>query len=162
MKDHILCALDFSDSSAHSLQWASKIATCTDAHLAVLFSYRLIQTGKVADILSFKRTMEEEARQKYLMLREELGSGKVAAQSFITEIGFYSDNIENFIRKKPSTLVVLIERMANEIYDHKGQTLVSFLKHLKAPLLIVPNTPNAEPLSQLAADQHAIAGNVPL
>jgi hypothetical protein len=127
-----------------------------------LFSYRLIQTGKVADILSFKRTMEEEARQKYLALRQEPDSGKEAPESFITEIGFYSDNIENFIRKNPSTLVVLSELMANEIYDHKGQTLASFLKQLKAPLLIVPNTPNPEPISQPAADRHAVAGNVPL
>jgi hypothetical protein len=166
MKDHILCAIDFSESSVHSLRWASKIAICTEAHLAVLFSYRLIQTGKVADILSFKRKTEEEARQKFLALHGAISNGNDigndAAQSFITEIGFYSDNIENFIRKNPSTLVVLSESMANEIYEHKGQTLVSFLKQLKVPLLIVPNSPSPEPVSQLAADRHAIAGNIPI
>ena len=162
MKDHILCAIDFSESSIHSLRWASKLTVCTGAHLAVLFSYRLIQTGKVSDLLSFKRKTEEDAKQKYLALRESVTDGNDAPQSFITEIGFYSDNIENFIRKNPSTMVVLSECMANEIYDHKGQTLISFLKQLKVPLLIVPNKPDSEPVSQLAADRHAIAGNMPI
>lgn len=162
MKDHILCAIDFSESSVHSLRWANRIAECTDAHLAVLFSYRLIQTGKVADILSFKRKTEEESKLKFLALQETLNGGKEASRSFITEIGFFSDNIENFIRKNPSTLVVLSENLANGIYDHKGQTLITFLKQLKAPLLIVPNKPNEEPVSQLADDRHAIAGRIPI
>ena len=59
--------------------------------------------------------------------------------TFITEIGFFSDNIENFIRKNPMTLVVLSESMANTIYDHKGQSLIQFLKSLRVPLLIVPD-----------------------
>lgn len=138
MKDQILCAIDFSESSAAALKWANKIAKDSNAALAVLYSYRLLQTGKLNDIVSFKKKTEEDSRRKFAELEKIVFSGEVPT-SFITEIGFFSDNIENFIRKNPMTLVVLSESMANTIYDHKGQSLVHFLKSLRVPLLIVPD-----------------------
>jgi hypothetical protein len=137
MKDHILCAIDFSESSVAALQWANKIAKGSNASLAVLYSYRLLQTGKLNDIVSFRRKTEEDSRKKFAEMEKIVFSGDVPT-SFITEIGFFSDNIENFIRKNPMTLVVLSESMANTIYDHKGQSLLHFLKTLQVPLLIVP------------------------
>ncbi len=162
MKDHILCVIDFSESSLHSLSWANKIAGCTNAHLAVLFSYRLIPTGNVADIVSFRQKTEEEAKEKFLALLETLSNVRDVSRSFITEIGFYSDNIEKYIRKNPSTIVVLSAGMANEIYDHKGQTFFSFLKQLKAPMLIVPDTPEAGNASQFPTEEQTIAGKIPV
>jgi nucleotide-binding universal stress UspA family protein len=157
MKDHILYAIDFSESSVRSLQWASKLANDMGAHLAVLFSYRLTQTGKLSELRAFKRKTEEEAKEKYLALCESLNIKENPAQSFITEIGFYSDNIENFVRKNPSTLVVLSETMANEIYDHTGQNLIQFLKQLNVPLLIVPGRQHPAPVPEPTPDHRAVA-----
>jgi hypothetical protein len=137
MKDHILCAIDFSESSVAALQWANKVAKGSNASLAVLYSYRLLQTGKLNDIVSFRRKTEEDSRKKFSEMEKIVFAGDVPT-SFITEIGFFSDNIENFIRKHPMTMVVLSESMANTIYDHKGQSLLHFLKTLQVPLLIVP------------------------
>jgi hypothetical protein len=138
MKDQILCAIDFSESSVQPLKWANKIALGTGAHLNILYSYRLIQAGNTADVLSFKRKTDEESKMKYAEIEKTAFCGTTAPKSFITEIGFFSDNIENFIRKNPSTLVVLSEPLAQLIYDHKNQTLLHFLKGLKVPLLVVP------------------------
>jgi hypothetical protein len=138
MKDHILCAIDFSESSLETLKWASKLAREGKASLAVLFSYRLLQSGKLNDIVSFRRKTEEESRQKFAEMEQFIFSKDVQT-TFITEIGFYSDNVENFTRKNPMTLVVLSETVANTIYDHKGQSLQHFLKSLHVPLLIVPD-----------------------
>lgn len=162
MKDNILCVTDFSESSLHALSWANKFAGCTEAHLAVLFSYRLIQTGNVADISSFKRKTEEKAKEMFLAIQGSLDNGGNVSRSFITEIGFYSDNIESFVRKKPATIVVLSAELANEIYDHKGQTLVDFLKQLKVPLLIIPGTPNPKAASQTPVQSHVVTGSVPI
>lgn len=140
MKDYILCAIDFSESSIHALRWAAKVASGANAHLAVVYSYRLIQTGKVSDVVSFKRKMEEESRSKFQELEETLLKDFAISRSFITEIGFYSDNIEKFIRKNPLTLLVLSESMAHAIYDHKNQSLLNFMKSIHVPLLIVPAT----------------------
>jgi nucleotide-binding universal stress UspA family protein len=158
MKDQILCAIDFSESSIHALRWANKIALGTGAHLSVLYSYRLIQTGKVADILSFKRRMEEENRRRFAEIEQTALEGQATLRSFILEIGFYSDNIENFVRKNPSTLVVLSEELANAIYDHKGQTLLHFLKTLNVPLLIVPGFTDIPAVTEEMLDKKAITG----
>ncbi len=137
MKDQILCAIEFTESSAAALQWAARLARTSKGNLSVLYSYRLLQSGKLNDIVSFRKKTEEEARKKFALMEKAVIDGEVPA-TFIPEIGFYSDNIENFIRKNPMTLVVLSEFMANAIYDHKGQTLAHFLKALRVPLLIVP------------------------
>jgi hypothetical protein len=146
MKDHILCAIDFSESSVAALQWANKLAKGSKAVLDVLYSYRLLQTGKLNDIVSFKRKTEEESRNKFKEMEKIVFSGDVSS-TFITEIGFFSDNIENFIRKNPDTIVVLSESMAKTIYDHKGQSLSQFLKVLHVPLVIVPESKEAKEFS---------------
>jgi nucleotide-binding universal stress UspA family protein len=138
MKDQILCAIDFSESSVQALKWANKIAKGANATLAVLYSYRLLQTGKLNDIVSFRRKTEEESKKKFAEIEKLVFSPDVHT-TFITEIGFYSDTIENFIRKNPMTVVVLSESMAYSVYDHKGQSLVHFLKSLRVPLVIVPD-----------------------
>ncbi len=162
MKDHILCAIDFSESSVNALRWANKIAGGTAADLAVLYSYRLIQTGKVADILSFQRKTEEEAKRSYLALSAGVKNGTAVPSSFITEIGFYSDNIEKFVRKNPSSVVVLSEKLAREIYDHKGQPLLSFLGTLQVPLFIVPSvSPEAREV-EARAGQESVERTIPI
>jgi hypothetical protein len=147
MKEQVLCAIDFSESSIQALRWANKLAAGTGASLAVQYSYRLIQQGDVPDVLSFKRKTEAESKVKFSEIEKTVFNGNGAQKSFITEIGFYSDNIENFIRKNPSTVVVLSEDLAESIYDHKGETLIDFLKGLHVPLLVVPNDgdPQSDP-----------------
>jgi len=162
MKDHILCAIDFSESSLHTLQSANKIAVGTSAQLDVLYSYRLIQTGKVADILSFKKKTEEECKSRFLELMESVADNKQQPVSFITEIGFYSDNIENFVRKNPSTIVVLSDALAHSIYDHKGFTLSQFLKGLKVPLLIVPDFKQGVSSETHSHERHITLGKIAL
>ena len=162
MKDYILCAIDFSESSLHTLQCANKIAIGTGAQLTVLYSYRLIQTGKVADVLSFKRKTEEECKNKFLQLMENVTDGKKERVSFVIEIGFYSDNIVNFIRKNPSSIVVVSDSLAQSIYDHKGLTLLQFLKGLKVPLLIVPDFAQATASEAQLREHHVVLGKIAL
>jgi nucleotide-binding universal stress UspA family protein len=138
MKDQILCAIDFSESSVQALRWAYRLAKSGKLPLVVLYSYRLLQTGKLNDIVSFRKKTEEESRQKFAEWEKTVLHADVPA-SFVTEIGFFSDTIENYIRKNTGVLVVLSESMAHSIYDHKGQSLLHFLKGLQVPLLIVPD-----------------------
>jgi len=140
MKDSILCAIDFSESSVHALRWAAKLAAGSNADLTVLFSYRLIQTGKVNDILTFKRQTEEESKQRFNELEKKEFPLATTETKFITEIGFFSDNIEKFVRKNPLSLVVLSETLADSIRDHKGFSMLDFMKIIHVPLLIVPDT----------------------
>jgi len=139
MKDQVLCAIDFSESSVQSIKWANKLALGTRAHLNILFSYRLIQADKTADVLSFKRKTEEEARIKYAEIEKTVLAESPTSRTFITEIGFFPDNIENFVRKNPSSIIVMSEALVELIHDHKNETLMHFLKGLDVPLLVVPD-----------------------
>ncbi len=162
MKEHILCAIDFTESSPNVFRWANRLAAGMGANLTVLYSYRLIQTGKVADILSFKRKTEDEARRNYLALTTGLKDTAQVPCSFITEIGFYSDNIGKFVRKNPSTVVVLGEQLARELYDHKAPPLLSFLATVQVPLFIVPsNSPDTGAVST-SPGQQSVEKPVPI
>lgn len=158
MKDHILCAVDFSESSMHALRWATKVAVGANAPLAIMYSYRLIQTGKVSDVLSFKKKTEEESKKKFQDLEKTILKDFRLPKSFITEIGFYSDNIENFTRKNPLSLVVMSEEMAHTVYEHKGQSLLTFMKSIHVPLLIVP--PCAEKTSPNSTEKNTVSEKV--
>ncbi len=162
MKEHILCAIDFSESSVNVLRWANRIAAGMGASLAVLYSYRLIPTGKVADILSFKRKAEEEARRNYLALTAELKDTTLVPSSFITEIGFYADNIENFVRKNPSTVVVLGEQIARGLYDHKTPPLLSLLGTIQVPLFIVPSASLEAGSVATSQGQQSVQSSIPI
>src|SRR5688572_10316954 len=70
MKDTILCAIDFSESSIQAFQYAVRLANTTNSKLAILFSYRLIQTGQPEGVLGFKKKMDFEATQKYQELEK--------------------------------------------------------------------------------------------
>jgi hypothetical protein len=138
MKEQILCAMDFSESSIQALQWAYRLAKSGKLPLTVLYSYRLLQTGKLNDIVSFRRQTEEESKKKFAEWEKTVLAADLPV-TFVAEIGFFSDTIENYIRKNAGTLVVVSENMAQSIYDHKGQSLPHFLKGLQVPLLIVPD-----------------------
>ncbi|MBL7856787.1 MAG: universal stress protein [Cyclobacteriaceae bacterium] len=139
MKDTILCAIDFSDASMNALKRAIQLAVCTNAHLSVLFSYRLIHTGQQDSVMVFKKKMEDEAIEKFKEIEKKLINGQDVSRGFITEIGFMSDNIERFVRKNPISMLVLSRSMCSNLNDHKGISLEEFIGSINVPLLIVPN-----------------------
>lgn len=140
MKQSILCAIDFSESSIQALGWAIQEAIRVNAQLVVLYSYRLIYAGNISDIYAFKEKTEEEARKKFQQIELQLKGDKILSTSFITEIGFFSDNIENYVRKNSVSMIVLGKTMADTIYEHKGLPLQDFMATVLLPLSIVPAT----------------------
>lgn len=139
MKDTILCAIDFSESSVQAFQYAVRLAVTTNSRLAILFSYRLIQTGQTEGVLGFKKKMETEAREKYQELERRVINGQNLPRVFITEIGFMADNLESYIRKNPIAMLVIGHSMYLSLNDQRGATFEKFLNTVNVPLLIVPD-----------------------
>jgi nucleotide-binding universal stress UspA family protein len=139
MKDTILCAIDFSESSIQAFQYAVRLASTANAKLTILFSYRLIQTGQPEGVLGFKKKMETEAQEKYQEMEKKVINGQDLSRVFITEIGFMADNLESYIRKNPIAMLVLCHSMYLSLNDHKGPTFEKFLNSVNVPLLIVPD-----------------------
>jgi nucleotide-binding universal stress UspA family protein len=139
MKDTILCAIDFSESSVQSFQYAVRLASTTNAKLTILFSYRLIQTGQTEGVLGFKKKMENEAREKYQELEKKVINGKDLSHVFLTEIGFMADNLESYIRRNSIAMLVISHSIYLSLNDHKGPTFETFLNTVNVPLLVVPD-----------------------
>ena len=137
MKDTVLCAIDFSEASGPVLKRAMKEAKRLKSHLTVLYSYRLLQSGKLGDIVSFRKQTEEDAVRKYKELEKKVINGEPLPHSFVTQIGFISDCIESYLQKNSVNTVVVSETLGEEIYNHKGLSLEDFQKSISARLLVV-------------------------
>jgi hypothetical protein len=136
----VLCAIDFSESSLHVMEVAFEMAARFETNVTVLYSYRLVQPPG-SEIAEYRKSMEAKARQGFEALVNQLEKNSVACE-FRSEIGFLSDRLEVYGHQNKIGVIVISKEMAASINEHKGQSLQDFVKCLKTPLLIVPNTAN--------------------
>lgn len=133
MANSILCAIDFSESSLHALQWAADLSSRFNAHLTVLYPYRLMQTSK-DDVLQLRKRNEEIALTKFGAIENEILNGKNISFDFKPEIGFVADRIEDHIRKN-SILMLVIGKNMNA---YSQENLEQMVEQLKVPVVVVP------------------------
>lgn len=129
----ILCAIDFSESTGQTIDWAVTMAQQLDAHLTILYTYRLIQS-KGGEIVHLKKNIEEEARQKFQFIEKSHLAQKGISYDFKIEIGFVSDRIEDHARR--NTLIFLV--IDKNLKTNNNETLEELLEHIDVPMLLVP------------------------
>lgn len=139
----ILCALDLSEASLPVLEVAMEMANRCESHLTVLFSYRLIQEDAKSEIIELRKSVESRAKHEFELLETKLNGRKTPSYDFRMEIGFLSDRIESFNKKNPVDLVVIGQRLASTMSEHKGSTFQQFISSVKIPVLLVPENMNA-------------------
>ena len=137
MPKMVLCPVDFSDSSIGALRYAMGVARKEEAGLAVLYTYRLTQLQKGEEVLSFRKKMEEEARQKFMKLESSIKAIVDLAPDFMVQIGFVTDSILGYVRKHEVSLLVLDRGIYHLLNDH-GEAPDEFLHSLNVPFVIVP------------------------
>jgi nucleotide-binding universal stress UspA family protein len=133
MTKSILCAIDFSESSLHALQWAAELSSQFKCHLTVLYPYRLLQTSK-GDVVGLKQKNLDMATQKFEVLKKEFLHGKVNSYNFSAEVGFLSDRIEDHIEKNSIMMMILGKNMNSASQDN----LQDLINNISVPVLIVP------------------------
>jgi nucleotide-binding universal stress UspA family protein len=129
----ILCTIDFSQSTRHSLEWAVSMARQLRAHLSILYTYRLIQSSS-GEIVHFKRNIELEARQKFEILEKECLLGKGISYDFKIEVGFVSDRIEDQIKKNSPDFII----MGKTLRANGNESFEELMEHIHVPMLVVP------------------------
>ena len=129
----ILCVVDFSETSNRALSWAVKMARCLNAHMTVLYTFRLLQS-KNGEVLSMKRQKEEEAVIQFNTLEKNLLLGKQVSYDFKTEVGFFTDRIEDYTTKNSIELLVIGKTMT----EGNKETFEELIKNLQIPLAIIP------------------------
>lgn len=129
----ILCTIDFSKSSRHSVEWAVSMARHMRAHLSILYTYRLIQP-RSGEVLTMKKVIEQEARQKFQKLEAELLVDQGISYDFKIEVGFISDRIEDHAKRHPLDFVVMDKNMK----VNSNESFEELMEHIHVPMLLVP------------------------
>lgn len=130
----ILCAIDFSESSIHALRWAAEMAVLLEAHLTIVYPYRLIRAENGGEVVRMKRALEEEALRKFEPLRQDILAGVTISYDFLPEVGFISDRVRDHAQKKTLRFLVM-GKMAG---DGNKEILSDVVNEMKVPVVIVP------------------------
>lgn len=132
MNTEIVCITDFSDSSNDALKWSIDLAKKLDAHLTMLYTYRLFKQN--GEAIAMKKIIEEEASKNFGTLENELLTGTGIKYDFRPEIGFVSDRIVEHAKRRNISFLVIGKSMTSsnkEIFD-------DLVEHIRVPLVIVP------------------------
>ena len=131
--DKILCLTDFSEASQHALRWATDMAATLQAHLTILYSYRLLESK--IEVIYRKKQTETEALQKFLQWETELLVNKKVDYEFRSEVGFMTDRVAAFVDQNAVCMLVIDNKMIN---DNK-ETIQQLIENLRVPMVIVPS-----------------------
>ena len=65
------------------------MANVYKAYLTILFPYRLIDYEEVDDVIKLKTTLELQAREKFLLIKEQVSSMNHLSFEFLSENWIY-------------------------------------------------------------------------
>lgn len=130
---HILCTIDFSKSSRDAVQWSVQLARQLNAHVTILYTYRLIQY-RSGEALQLKRDIETSATQQFELLEKELLAGQGISYDFKVEIGFIADRVEDYAKKNSLNFLVTNKN----IHNNGRESFDDLIEHLQVPMLVVP------------------------
>jgi nucleotide-binding universal stress UspA family protein len=140
----ILCVVDLNPSSEKVLEIAAKLASACHTRLIVLYSYRLVDLGRDENVLTLKASMDARAEARFQELGASVLKDKDVVYEFQTEIGFLADRIRTYVNEKAAGMVVIGERQANDIDEHRALTVREFISNMKLPFLIIPEESTVE------------------
>jgi nucleotide-binding universal stress UspA family protein len=140
----ILCVVDLTPSSEKVLEIAATVASACRTRLIVLYSYRLVDLGRDANVLALKASMDASAKARFQELSESVLKNKDVVYEFQTEIGFVADRIRTYVNEKAAGMVVIGENQANNIDEHRALTVREFISNMKLPFLIIPEESTVE------------------
>jgi hypothetical protein len=143
----ILCVIDLSESAVQVLEVAARMAYAYKSHLTILFPYRLIDNGYRGEISKLKAKLEQEAKEKFVSLKQQVSLLDHVSHEFQPEIGFPADRISSFIRRNKVVSVVISQRQANLMNEVSHVTLETLITNSKLPFMIVPEEIDVEVFS---------------
>lgn len=129
----ILCLIDLSESSRKAVDWSISLSKKLNAHLTVIFPYRLDAERK-DDAVQAKRNLEVKAASDFAKIEQELLKNANIHYDLRSEIGFAYDRIEEHARKKNILFAVLQKKMA----FGKKDFVEELVEKIQVPLVIIP------------------------
>ena len=133
MDKSILCTVDFSESSRDVLKYAVDLSKQLKNHITVLYTYRLL-SGHQGELGEMKKKIEENAKASFLILEKEILSGSGVSYDFIIEVGFVSNRVREYAKKKDVSFLV----MGKKMNSGNKESFDEIAENLQVPLVIVP------------------------
>lgn len=147
----ILCVVDLGESTPDVLNYAASIAATKKSPLLILFSYRLINTGRASDVMDMKREMEQGAITRFEAFEKLCLVGKDISYAFHPEIGFTGDRIHSYIRRGLVSVIVIGKGQARTSDEGRSLTLEQFISKKNIPVFIVPSKIESDTLAEQPA-----------
>lgn len=135
---HILCVIDLTHSSQNVLEVAVGLANEQEAHLTILFPYRLIEYGYKGDVTKLKARLEHDAIDKFSILKNQISLLEKLSYEFQPEIGFTVDRINSYVKRNKVYKIVISQFQANGINEINTKALQYLITSSKIPFTIVP------------------------
>lgn len=143
----LLCVIDLSETSLQVLEVAAKMAYAYKSHLTILFPYRLIDNGFRGEISKLKIKLEQDAKERFSFLKNQLTLLDQISYEFQPEIGFTADRISSFVRRTKIDSVVISQQQANLMNEVNPFALQELITNSKLPFTIVPEKVDSEVFS---------------
>jgi hypothetical protein len=133
MNNTILCTIDFSEASKDVLKFAVNLSKQFKSHITVLYIYRLLNSYN-GDAVEMRKKTEHKAKEDFSVLEKEVLVGSGVSYDFKVEVGFVSNRVKEYVKKKGVSFLVMGRMNGNtkESFDELAE-------NIEVPLLIVPN-----------------------
>jgi hypothetical protein len=128
----ILCTLDFSDSSQNALRLGIMLAKKLNAHLTLLYTFRLIKMP-LDEAVGFKNNMEREAIKNFSMIEKDFLKNSGVTYDFKSEVGFMAHRVEDLIRKQNIDFLILDKNQPGN-----REALDELISKVSVPMILVP------------------------
>lgn len=115
-----------------ALKWSIDLAKMLDAHLTILYTYRLFKQN--GEVVAMKKIIEEEASKNFRAMESELLVGTGIKYDFKPEVGFVADRVEEHAKKRNVGFLV----MGKSMTSGNKENFDELVEHLRVPLVIVP------------------------
>ena len=128
------------------LEVAARMAYALKSNITILLPYRLIDRGYQGEISKLKLKLEQEARETFASIKDQVPLLQQVPFEFYPEIGFPADRIASFVRRNKVDSVVIGQRQASLMNELNQLTLQDLIKTTRLPFTIVPEETDAEVL----------------
>lgn len=135
----ILYPTDFSDTSVYCLKKVLKAPDFNDSEFYLLHAFRLIGAdAESQNLVAAKRMLEANSINAFNKLNEEFLGKAQQRVNFLSEVGFISDRVISNIREHHIDLVILCDKMREEVYEKAGNDYQKMLERVPCPILLMP------------------------
>ena len=134
MTESILCFIDFSETSAKTLEWTVNMALTLHAHVTIVHPYRLNNSNLKADMVLVNKRIVLEAAENFDKITPRLLKEKAVTYDFRSEVGFLNDRVLEHTKKNKTRLLV----MGSNLASGNMEMLKALMEDLSVPLVIIP------------------------